>query len=387
MKNISDVVLIQEINQKKYILNKLEEFNDKIESIIEESKKESIFEFGVVGLSLIDRDISNFKNCKSDCKNVQTKFLFHGTSTDSSSYIVTSNFKKAKEAFFGPGIYMTDMLDYAGFYAFNPEYDSDKFENHQRIRKKDETFSIVASQVFYDNLKFENCYEMTDNSIAQNGIRYVKVNAEGQPLSKNQTKEKGYNKFIGTEYVIPSEKQILPLYSITLKRNEYYFLWKDYHFTHETEYTEHAIHVKNIAKQLLGINVYGVGEFEEALDIIKRKKYNKVIIISNIGVVDKTKKFIKDIRKILEFNVVILFFTASIEHLEWIKDIPNLLFTMDDCFFKEYILNFNVTGLNKLKVKIEEEYGEKLNKFQADLSYPLFRKAESEDNYDLIDID
>ena len=37
---------------------------------------------------------------------------------------------------------------------------------------------------------------------------------------KIQTKEKGYKKFIGTEYVIPSEKQIIPLYSITLKRKE-----------------------------------------------------------------------------------------------------------------------------------------------------------------------
>ena len=43
---------------------------------------------------------------------------------------------------------MTDMLDYAGFYSFNPEYESDKFENHQRIRKKDETFSIGLVKYF-----------------------------------------------------------------------------------------------------------------------------------------------------------------------------------------------------------------------------------------------
>ena len=158
------------------------------------------------------------------------------------------------------------------------------------------------------------------------------------------------------------------MYSITLKRNEYYCLWKDYHFTHETEFTQHALQVKNVAKQLLGINIYGVGEFDEALDIIRRKKYNKVMIISNVGIVDKAKQFIEDIRKILKFNVIILFFTASIGHLEWIKEIPNVLFTMEDSFFKEYILNFNEKGLNNLKVKIEEEYEEKLDKFQADLS-------------------
>lgn len=227
---------------------------------------------------------------------------------------------------------------------------------------------------------------MTDKTIPKEGIRYINVDADGQPLSKNQTKEQGYTKFIGTEYVIPSEKQILPLYSITLKRNEYYCLWKDYHFTHETEFTQHALQVKNVAKQLLGINIYGVGEFDEALDIIRRKKYNKVMIISNVGIVDKAKQFIEDIRKILKFNVIILFFTASIGHLEWIKEIPNVLFTMEDSFFKEYILNFNEKGLNNLKVKIEEEYGEKLDKFQADLSYPLFQEAESNHDYDLIDL-
>lgn len=386
IKNISDVVVIQEINQKRHILNKYEEFNNEIETILEKSKMESIFEFGAVGLSLIDReDISNYQDNKNKCNNLETKFLFHGTSADSSSLIVTSNFRTANTAFFGPGIYMTDMLDYSGFYAFE-KTKLDKFINHHRIRKKDETFTIVVSQIFYDRTKFENCNKMTNNPIPENGIRYIKVNANGHPISENKTKEKEYKKFIGTEYVIKNENQILPLYSITLKRNEYYCLWKDYHFTHETSFTKHAIHVKNMAKQLLGINVYGVGEFDEALDIIRRKKYNKVIIISNVGLVDKAKQFINDIRNILKFNVIILFFTASISHLKWIKEIPNILFTMNDSHFKEYILNFNVDGLNKLKAKIEDEYGEKLNQFNADLSYPLFQDAESQADYNLIDL-
>ena len=77
-----------------------------------------------------------------------SKFLFHGTSTEISSLIITTDFRSADAAFFGPGIYMTDMLDYAGFYSHQPEIDSNKFINHGRIRKKEETFSIVASQIF-----------------------------------------------------------------------------------------------------------------------------------------------------------------------------------------------------------------------------------------------
>ena len=85
-----------------------------------------------------------------------------------------------------------------------------------------------TSQIFYDNSQFENCYDMTDEFIPQEGIKYINMNTELRPLSKNLKKQQGYtkNKIIGTECVIPSEKQILQLYSITLKRNEYYCLLK-----------------------------------------------------------------------------------------------------------------------------------------------------------------
>ena len=39
--NISDKIIIQEINQKKYVLNNLETFNNQIESIFEEKKKKA----------------------------------------------------------------------------------------------------------------------------------------------------------------------------------------------------------------------------------------------------------------------------------------------------------------------------------------------------------
>lgn len=142
--------------------------------------------------------------------------MFHGTSTDSFSKIVTSNFRNASVTYFGPGMYISNMLDYAGFYAFTPN--EDKFRNHRRIRNVDEIFNIIVSQVYYNESKLEKCFDLTDDSVPDEGIRYVNVNAFDSALSKDQTKENGYNEFIGTEYVIPSEKQILPLYSITLKK-------------------------------------------------------------------------------------------------------------------------------------------------------------------------
>lgn len=382
MNNITDELVLQEINQKKYILNKNEEFNAEIESILKEAKEKSILEFSVAGMSMIVRDDKDYKQRKNKCNNMVTKYLFHGTSANSSSLITTSNFMNAKTAFFGEGIYMTDMLDYAGFYAFEPE-EGNKFKNHHAIRKKDDSFTIVASQVFYDNSKFEYCYEMMQGTqIQQNGVRFVNVNAEGDPLSKNQTKEKGYNKFIGTEFVFPGENQILPIYSFTLKRNEYYCLWKDYHFTHQTLYSSHANHVKKLAEQILEINVYGVGEFEEALRIIRRKKYNKVILLSNVGNdIEKVKQFINEIRNILEFDITVLFFT-TMKHLSWIKNFKNALFTTHDDFFLEYIKDYKtINGLNKLKDKIENYYSVKFTNFNPDLSYPLYEKALNNGSY------
>ena len=213
-------------------------------------------------------------------------------------------------------------------------------------------------------------------------MRFVNVNAEGLPLSKNQTKEKGYNQFIGTEFVFPDENQILPIYSFTLKRNEYYCLWKDYHFTHQTLYSSHANHVKKLAEQILEINVYGVGEFEEAIRIIRRKKYNKVILLSNVGNdIEEVKQFINEIRNILEFDITVLFFT-TMKHLSWIKNFKNALFTTHDDFFLEYIKDYKtINGLNKLKDKIEQYYSVKFTNFYPDLSYPLYEKALNNGSY------
>ena len=76
--------------------------------------------------------MTDYQNAKNNCPNLKTKFLFHGTSTEASSKIITTNFLNAREAWYGPGVYMTDMLDYAGFYAFtNP---NNKFANHGKIK-------------------------------------------------------------------------------------------------------------------------------------------------------------------------------------------------------------------------------------------------------------
>ena len=59
-------------------------------------------------------------------------------------------------------------------------------------------------------------------------------------------------KFIGTEYVITEKEQILPLYCLTFKRNEYLILWKDPNFVYENNLKEQKLFIYDLAK----MNVY-----------------------------------------------------------------------------------------------------------------------------------
>ena len=44
---------------------------------------------------------------------------------------------------------------------------------------------------------------------------------------------------MGIEYVITEQDQMLPLYGLTLKRNEYFVIWRDPGFTFENEHSEY----------------------------------------------------------------------------------------------------------------------------------------------------
>ena len=120
------------------------------------------------------------------------------------------------------------------------------------------------------------------------------------------------------------------------------------------------------------MNVYFEDSLEKALEIIKRKKYNKIILISNIGLDKSGKKFVEVARKILGFNVVVLFFSQNKSHFSWIQNFPNVLYTNNASFYKDYIMNYNEKGLKDLKNKVEKEY--KINlKFDNDfMKFPKF---------------
>ena len=104
------------------------------------------------------------------------------------------------------------------------------------------------------------------------------------------------------------------------------------------------------------MNIYFESSTEEALKFLLRRKYNKVILITSIGLDLSGKKFVEVARKIFGFDLIVLFFSVNRSHLNWIQKFQNCLYTDQTNFYEEYITNFNKDGLERLKNNVEKEY-------------------------------
>ena len=376
-------------------LSKYEDINKFFEKEFLSALKNSYFDYSLISISIKDKEnLMNYIENKNKCLNCEKMFLYHGTQIDPISKIITSGFLYSRKPFYGLGIYFSDMIDYIEFYCGGETYE-DRRDNFGKTLSVGETFSFVASEVYYDRNKKKYIYdfnyyideldhfpnyeeikkEYPDKMVEKNGIHFIRVEPEnGRVISKQDIIiEEKKGKFIGREYVITEMDQIFPLFGVTLKRNEYFVIWRDPHFGDKNEYTYYLEERRNYLNQIGKMNAYFEPCTEKALEIIKRKKYNKIIIISSIGLDLSGKKFIEVARKILGFDVMVLFFSESEKHLEWIQNFPNALYTNDDKFYKKYITNYNEYGLKNLKKEIEDEYKVKLPKFSNDfLKFPKF---------------
>ena len=209
--------------------------------------------------------------------------------------------------------------------------------------------------------------------VKKNGIHFVRVEPQkGQVKNKEEIKiEEKKGNFIGTEYVITEMDQILALYGLTLKRSEYLVIWRDPGFSLNNQFSKYLQSKIRILNQVVQMNIYYMGTTEKALELISRKKYNKIILITNVGKDLSGRSFIEKAREFLGFDVMALFFSQNKGNLNWIKTFKNSLYTNNDDFLLEYITNYNKEGLIKLKAKIEKYYKTKFVEFNEDfLKFP-----------------
>ena len=133
-----------------------------------------------------------------------------------------------------------------------------------------------------------------------------------------------------------------------------------------------------IAHEKANMSFFFEKSIEKALKFILKRPNDKVILITNIGLRYSGKRFIQIARKLLGFNIIILFYSNNPRHYEWVKEFPNCLFGNSIKIYKEYITNYNEEGLKKLKKEIEQLYNISLKDFTDDfLLYPNYKENDN----------
>ena len=403
-KNINNIIKFLNDKKKSLVdnywrnLSKYEEYNSFFEEELRFDLKKAKFDYSIISLGILEgRNIDEYNSKRSKCPNMEKRILYHGSQIDPISKILTSEFKYSRRPFYGMGIYFSDIIDYIAFYSGGTNFDNRR-DNFGKIVPVNTTFSFIACEVFYDRTKFKQIKDLSlyvpdldhfptyseikedysDKMIEPNGIHFIRVDNDGNSLSENSyIKEKVVGEFLGNEYVITEKYQILPIYSITVKRNEYFVLWRDPNCKGKNDYANYLLERKLYFMEKAKMNIYFENSTEEALHFLHRRKYNKVIIITSIGLDLSGKKFIEVARKILGFNAMVLFFSSNEDHLKWIQKFPNCLYSNSAKIYEEYISNFNEKGLKNLKKKVEKEYNITLRPFSKDfLAYPNFKNME-----------
>ena len=146
-----------EIRKKNNCLHSYSEYMKKFEEEFDLARKNSIFEYRLTSMTIVDRkDLNSFEENKEKCPNRIDKILFHGTGINPSSKILTDMFiRSEKKCYqFGKGVYFTDSLDYAWYYGGKENRD-----NLNKIPKVDERFILVGSYIYYDKNGYKRVYD------------------------------------------------------------------------------------------------------------------------------------------------------------------------------------------------------------------------------------
>ena len=383
MLNLLDPNILKIMKEIEFRLSKYNDYIKIFNTEFERAKKESIFEFSIISLVIIERqDFEKFEKEREKCPNRIDKILFHGTSIEPISCILTGLFRKSVDRCYqhGKGVYFTDFLDYCWFYGGQ----ENNRVNKNKIPRIKDNFTLIACSVYFDKKGFRRVidYKYTPK---KNEINFAYAGAKFETIVDPKP---NFNKFVGTEYVIWDLDQICPFMSAKLERNEFCVIWRDNNFSSKPIYNnkfdpifknflnERIRYIKQVAKY----NIYPCETSEEALRLIERKKYNKIILISNIGSDLGGKDFVTKARKILGNDVIVLFLAYNIDHLKWVKDFKNALFSNDPKFYEDYLQCFDDNwgikrNIKSLIEKVEKHYNVKFNFDDNFLKYPLFKES------------
>ena len=372
LNEVIDNLQLEDIEKQEHdqLLKNYSEYYDVFGKNFEKALTYSIFEYQLVNIYTIDReDYTQFKKSKEDCPNVKEQLLFHGTKNNYVVSILKSyiDISKNNTNKLGKGFYLSDLFDVSWRYGVG----------WAKIPKVGDSFSVLVCNTYYSEDKVENLQEEVWNEdlIDKNAVRISKVGANFKVIPKEELKN--YDKFIQNEYLISHKEQMIPIYGIVLRRVEYLIIWRDNNFdeNNPNNYENYKImlefnnEMKNFAYREINTKIYYVKSTEEGLKLIDRKKYNKIIIITNGG--NNGEQYIKEARKIIGGNTLALVSCyMPTNHIKWVSELPNTLLSDEKEIFQEFLLNaVQEKSMKNLKIKIEKKYGKKLDKFNENEIY------------------
>ena len=367
---------IQEHNQ---LLKNYSEYYDIFGDFFDKALSLSVFEYQLVKIYVVDRDdYEIFKRNKKLCKKMKEKLLFHGTKTE---YIVSIlktfiDIGKNTASKMGKGFYLSDILDVSWIYG----------KRQRDIPKIGDSFSVLVCNTYYSESQIDYCYthpEKGKEIVPTNGIRIGRARPKGGFIKKEELND--YNKFIQNEYLISDKNQMIPIYAINLRRIEYLIIWRDNNFdkSNPNNYKNYDKMLKfneemqRFAYREINSKIYYANSTEEALKLIDRKKYNKIILITNGG--NNGNEFIIKAREIIGANTIALVscFIPK-RHIKWVSELPNTLISHEIDFFKDFLISSVLEKKNKiieLKNQIENKYKIEFNQFYEDdlFNFPKFK--------------
>ena len=392
-KDINDYLIPKLKNSKNNIfsiqncLGQYMTYYKKFEQEFDRAKKENVFEYSIISAGIIERDdIDKFEDCRKKCPNRVDRILFHGTCYDAISSILPDVFRISRYyAQHGEGVYFTEDLESCWIYG-SEEKSKNNIDDDRRnldVPKVGQYLSFIASAVYYDRKKKRRVFDDTYNP-KENDINYAY--AEMEDLETINEPEPDESRLYSSEFVVGCLEQILPFMCFKLKRDEYCIIWRDINFSKNPIYDNEFDEIfKNYLKERMEYinkfakyNVYPCETSEEALKLIRRKKYNKIILISNIGTDLGGKTFVEEARKIIGNDVVVLFNAYDTDHLDWVKTFKNAFFSDEPEFYEQYLECFydktkeeSKESIKTLKDKLEKHYNVKFTFDEKFLDYPF----------------
>ena len=381
-----------EINYIQNCLGKYISYERLFQQEFERAKKDSIFEYSIISAAKIEANIDDFKMKRNACPSRVDRVLFHGTWNFAVSKILPTQFRKAYCIQHGNEVYFTEDLDSCWIYGSQENFktgNESKGIRNLNIPKVGEFFTFIATAVYYDKNGYRRVYNGQSDPW-RNGVNFAYAGM--QNLETIMEEKPNPSRFYSTEYVINDLTQICPFMSFKLKRDEFCIIWRDTNFSSKPIYNNEFDEIfKRYLKERMKYitykakyNIYPCQTTEGALKLIERKKYNKIILISNIGSDYGGKEFIIKARQIIGNDVIALFNAYNIDHLSWIQKFPNALFSNQPKFYEKYLDCFykddetaRWESLLELKNEIETCYKVKFNFNDKFLYYKNYLNNES----------